>query len=181
MARKTRIWYPGAMYHVMCRGHRGQAIFLDNEDRRVFLNRLLHAIRDHSCNILSYCLMTNHVHLQVETSQVELWKMMKQLNMMYAIFFNKRYDYVGPLFQGRYRANLIRSLARRLEVSRYIHLNPVAAKLVTTPLDYPWSSYSVYMGVGEDPVVSPERLLESPLEQRERYQRYVEDDRGQTP
>ncbi|HBG00023.1 MAG TPA: hypothetical protein DDW87_00410, partial [Firmicutes bacterium] len=70
MARKTRIWYPGAMYHVMCRGHRGQAIFLDNEDRRVFLNRLLHAIRDHSCNILSYCLMTNHVHLQVETSQV---------------------------------------------------------------------------------------------------------------
>lgn len=51
MARKTRIWYPRAMYHVMCRGHRGQAIFVDNEDRRVFLNRLLHAISDHSCNI----------------------------------------------------------------------------------------------------------------------------------
>ena len=176
MARKPRIWFPGAIYHVMCRGHRGQAIFVDDEDRRVYLDRLLRAVNDHGCSILSYCLMTNHVHLQVETSDVELWKMMKQVNMMYAIFFNKRYDYVGPLFQGRYRADLIKSLARKLDVSRYIHLNPVVARMVKSPLDYPWSSYPVYMGLSDDPLVSPERLLEYPQQQRVFYREYVEED-----
>ncbi|MDI9422881.1 MAG: transposase, partial [Bacillota bacterium] len=107
---------------------------------------------------------------------VELWKMMKQVNMMYAIFFNKRYDYVGPLFQGRYRADLIKSLARKMEVSRYIHLNPVVARMVKNPLDYPWSSYPAFMGLSEDPLVSPERLLECPKEQRGLYREYVEED-----
>lgn len=175
MARKPRVWYPGATYHVMCRGNRRQEIFKDDMDRQVYLKNLLWTKRNHRCSILSYCLMPNHVHLQVETSDVPIWKMMKQLNMMYAIFFNKKYNYVGYLFQDRYKGELIETDASNLSVSRYIHLNPVAAKMVERPLDYKWSSYRVYLGEEKDSLVSTERILKYFLQQsRALYKEYVE-------
>lgn len=175
MARKPRVWYPGATYHVMCRGNRRQEIFKDDQDRQVYLKNLLWAKKNHRCNILSYCLMPNHVHLQIETSDVPIWKMMKQLNMMYAIFFNKKYGYVGYLFQDRYRAELIETDASNLAVSRYIHLNPVAAKMVESPFDYKWSSYRVYLGEQKDSLVSTEKILKYFLQQsRALYKEYVE-------
>jgi hypothetical protein len=120
--------------------------------------------------------MTNHVHLQVETTDVPIWKMMKQLNMMFAIFFNKKYNFVGYLFQGRYRDELIETDAYNLEISRYIHLNPVNANMVEAPLDYPWSSYQDFLGKRKDELVSPEKILgyfpnDDPTTL---YQRYVE-------
>lgn len=175
MARKPRVWYPGATYHIMCRGNRRHEIFRDDEDRQVYLQNLLWAKRNHNCLVLSFCLMTNHVHLQIETSDVPIWEMMKQLNMMFAIFINKKYDFVGYLFQGRYRDELIETDAQNLKISRYIHLNPVEANMVETPLDYPWSSYQNFLGKRTDKLVSPEKILsyfadhDSAL-----YQRYVE-------
>ena len=175
MPRGPRIWYPGATYHITCRGNHRQDIFRDDEDRRVYIERLIQAKDDHGCTILSYCLMTNHVHLQVQTSDVELWKMMKQLNMRYVLFFNAKYDLVGRLFQGRYRAELIDSHAYNVATSRYIHRNPVEAKMVKTPLEYPWSSYRDYLGKRFDILVSPETILAYfPGQSRELYQEYVE-------
>ncbi|NLL48545.1 MAG: transposase [Firmicutes bacterium] len=175
MARKPRVWYPGATYHVMCRGNRRQEIFRSDKDRRVYLRKLLWAMKSHRCKILSYCLMPNHVHLQVETTDVPLWKMMKQLNMTYAIYFNKKYDYVGYLFQDRYKAELLETDASILAVSRYIHLNPVAAKMVASPSDYSWSSYMVYLENKQDPLVSTERILACFFgDSRTQYKTYIE-------
>ncbi len=156
-------------------GNHRHEIYRDEEDREVYLENLLWSKRNHGCSILSYCLMTNHVHLQVETTHIPIWRMMQQLNMMYAIFFNKKYNFVGHLFQGRYRAELIETDAYNIEISRYIHLNPVAAKMVEAPLDYPWSSYQNYMGERKDKIVSTEKVLAYfPRNSRERYRRYVE-------
>ncbi|MCK9525817.1 MAG: transposase [Limnochordia bacterium] len=175
MPRKPRHWYPGATYHITCRGNHRQDIFKDAKDRQVYLAQLLQAKEDHSCTILSYCLMTNHVHLQVETSHVELWHMMKQLNQRYVLYFNRKYDLVGRLFQGRYRAELIKDLAGGLAVSRYIHLNPVVAAMVKTPSAYPWSSYRNFMGLRFDSLVWPERILDHfPQPRQKQYRTYVE-------
>lgn len=175
MPRKPRVWYPGAAYHIMCRGNHRHEIFRDDEDRQVYLRYLLEAKRRYSCYILTYCLMTNHVHLQVETTDVEIWEMMKRLNMRYAIYFNRKYKFVGHLFQGRYRAEIIERDAYNLDISKYIHLNPVHAKIVKWPGEYAWSSYQNYLGKKEDELVSPEKILgyfrgSDPLA----YQKYVE-------
>jgi len=101
--------------------------------------------------------------------------MMKQLNMMYAIFFNKKYDLVGHLFQGRYRDVVIDSDAYNLDVSCYIHLNPVKAGMVDSPEDYPWSSFRNYMGRRKDNIVCTERVLSYFLGKcSESYRKYVE-------
>ncbi|HKM42778.1 MAG TPA: transposase [Limnochordia bacterium] len=175
MPRKRRLWYPGAMYHITCRGNHRQDIFRDAMDRNVYLSQLLQAKEDHSCTILAYCLMTNHVHLQVETSHIELWHMMKQLNMRYVLYFNRKYDLVGHLFQGRYRAELIKDLGSCVPVSRYIHLNPVVAGMSKTPAAYPWSSYSNFLGKRLDGLASPDRILDLfPQPSVEQYRAYVE-------
>lgn len=180
MSRNRRHWYPGAIYHITCRGNRRQEIYRDDQDRRVYLGRLLKAKTDHNCSILSYCLMGNHVHLQVETADVAIWKMMKQLNMSYSIYFNRKHDCVGHLFQGRYRSKLIEQDAHNLGVSRYIHLNPVEAHIVQRPEDYKWSSYQSYLGLFSDPVVSPEKVLAYfPWQSRESYRQFVEQSLGE--
>ena len=121
--------------------------------------------------LLSY---DNHVHLQVETSDVEIWKMMKQLNMKYVIYFNAKYDLVGRLFQDRYRAELIEETAYSIRTSRYIHLNPVVAEIAEHPLDYPWSSYRDYVGLRRTNLVSPEKILSFFEGDALNYQEYVE-------
>src|SRR5665648_1196779 len=102
MARKARIWWPGATYHVMCRGNHQHEIFRDDEDREVYLSVLRQVQSTHPYILHTYCLMTNHVHLQLETKEVKLGAIMKMINMKYAIYFNKKYHFVGQLLQGRY-------------------------------------------------------------------------------
>ena len=142
---------------------------------QVYLTHLQSAKKAHRCTILSYCLMTNHVHLQIETEDIEISQMMKQVNMMYAIFFNDKYNFVGQLMQGRYRAELIETDEYNLETSRYIHLNPVHADIVETPSEYDWSSYQDFLGLRESELVSTDKILayfrgKDPL----LYQHYVE-------
>ncbi len=175
MPRKRRIWYPGATYHVMCRGNHRHDIFRDDEDRQLYLCILEEAVKRYRCYLLAYCLMTNHVHLQIETSDVEIWVIMKHLNARFAMHFNRKYNFVGHLFQGRYRAEIIEDDPHNLETSKYIHLNPVMANMVTLPAEYEWSSYRNYLGERNDGLVSVNKILgyfnnSNPLQ----YQKYVE-------
>ena len=145
MARKKRIWYPGAMYHVMSRGNRKMAIFEDEEDYAFFLKTMIAVKKKYPFTIHGICLMTNHFHLSIETGEVELWKIMQSLLSLYAEWYNHRHHYTGHVFEGRYTSCMIEDRAYFLEVSRYIHLNPVKAQLVQDPLAYEYSSYGVFM------------------------------------
>lgn len=119
--------------------------------------------------------MTNHVHLQIETKETAIWYIMKLINQNYSFYFNKKYNLIGHLYQGPYHANIIEDDAYTLHISRYIHLNPVKARMVKTPLDYKWSSYSVYMGLKKDELISEDRILDYFLNKsRELYRDYVE-------
>lgn len=103
--------------------------------------------------------MTNHLHLQVETIHHHSKYMMKMINTRYALHFNKRHRLVGHVFQGRYGAELIETKAYQLEVSRYIHRNPVEANMVATPDAYRWSSYRAYVTKEKNPHVRTDKLL----------------------
>ena len=125
------------MYHIMCRGNHRHDIYRDDEDRQFYIQVLKEAHKYYPYLLHSYCLMTNHVHLQIETLILDVSQVMKRINMLYANFFNKKYSFVGHLFQGRYGTELIEKDAYVLETSRYIHLNPVRANMVEHPQDYP--------------------------------------------
>lgn len=129
--------------------------------------------------LYSYCMMGNHIHLQIATLEDEIWKIMKNINWKYTMYFNKKYDKVGHLFQGRYYSEIIDSQTHLLETSKYIHLNPVKAGIVSKPIQYPWSSYGVFMGVTENSLVAEEKILNCFYDSnqdinRELYREYVE-------
>lgn len=145
MPRRKRIWYPGAIYHVMSRGNRKKEIFKERADYVDFLKILKSINNEYGFKIHSLCLMTNHFHFVIETIDTELWRIMQKILSIYAESFNYRYGYTGHLFQGRYTCSLIENESHFLEVSRYIHLNPVKAKMVKKPLAYEYSSYSLFV------------------------------------
>ena len=159
MARKARVWWPGATYHVMCRGNHQHEIFRDDEDREVYLSVLRQVQFTHPHILHTYCLMTNHVHLQIETKESALSMIMKMINMKYAIYFNKKYHFVGQLLQGRYRSEIIDNDSYFLATNRYIILNPVKAGMVQRPLDYPWSSWRAYFEELINPIVEKGKIL----------------------
>ena len=145
MARKKRIWYPGATYHVMSRGNRRTAIFKDVSDHLRFLECVQIIKEKHPFRIHSLCLMTNHFHIAVETQEIVLWKIMHKILSIYAEEFNHKYNFTGHVFESRYTACLIEDERYFLEVSRYIHLNPVKAQMVREPGTYEYSSYDMFV------------------------------------
>lgn len=160
MPRKLRIWFPGAIYHVIDRGNRRTEVFLKKEDYDVYLRILAMAVSRFGLKLLGYCLMTNHVHLQVETSDVPIWVPLQRVNLNYTKYFNKKYNYVGHLFQGRYTSVCMQDEAQLLETSRYIHMNPVKAKMAERPESYRWSSCAAYYDLTYQPLVHKDRILE---------------------
>ena len=144
MPRAKRIWYPGAVYHVMSRGNRRVPIFMDDYDHNTFLEYLYRIREKYPFKIHSICLMTNHFHMAVETIDDDLSKIMQRLLGVYAEEYNHRHNFTGHLFEGRYTACLIDNERYFLEVSRYIHLNPVKAQMVDNPLEYEYSSYAQF-------------------------------------
>jgi len=146
--RKPRIEYPGAMYHVFTRGDNKEDIYLADEDRLFYLRNLKKYKDSYSFKLFAYCLMSNHVHLVVKTDETPLSKIMHAINSNYSKYFNKEHAKVGHLFQGRYKATLIKSDAHLLEATRYVHLNPVNASITASPESYSWSSYGSYFGNG---------------------------------
>jgi REP element-mobilizing transposase RayT len=151
MARPLRIEYPNAFYHVINRGNAGENIFLNERDKEKFLKYLGSAAERFSLIIHTYCLMTNHYHLVVETPEANLSRAIQWLNVSYATYFNRKRDRKGHLFQGRFKSIVIDADEYLAQLSRYIHLNPVRVKMVVNPTDYPWSSYPLFIGKGEKP------------------------------
>lgn len=146
MGRPLRIEYPGALYHITSRGNERKSIFLDDENRTRFLEILREYHDRYGILIHSYVLMGNHYHLILETPQGNLLKVMHGINGRYTGYFNRRYERSGHLFQGRYKGILVDKDAYLIQLSRYVHLNPVRARIVARPEQYKWSSYSGYMG-----------------------------------
>ncbi len=177
MARKPRIHFPGALYHVITRGNRKQVIFLDEKDFKQFLTYLLNCKNRFSFRLYAYALMQNHLHLLIEVGEVPLSRTMQTLLFAYASYFNRRYGEVGHLFQGRYKAILCDKDAYLKELVRYIHLNPVRAGLVKRPEDYEWGSHLSYLGKGGKGLIDEGFVLEqfggSGSLGRKRYREFV--------
>jgi REP element-mobilizing transposase RayT len=124
MARPLRILIPGGYYHVTCRGNERKAIFKDDADRSFFLEKLQGSLAIYQVMLHGY-VMSNHFHLMVETAKANLSEFMRHFNISYTSAYNRRLKRVGHLYQGRYKAILIDMDSYLLELSRYIHLNPV--------------------------------------------------------
>ncbi len=151
MARPLRIEYPGAYYHVINRGNGGEKVFKRIGDKKKFLEYLEKTVKRFSLKLHTYCLMTNHYHLLIETPQQNLSVAIQWLNVSYAAYYNRRHKRNGHIFQGRYKAVLIDADEYLGQLSRYIHLNPVRAGMVTAAGQYPWSSYSAFIGKTKAP------------------------------
>lgn len=163
----------------MVRGDNREPIFFGDADYRLYLNLLGEAKRRYACQLFAYALMTNHVHLMLQTgSRYPVSKIMQFLNTAYTTSINQRHHRVGHLFQGRYRSVLVDKDAYLVELSRYIHLNPVRAGLVGRSEEYPWSSYRAYLRERPDELVDAQDVLamfSPPATARQRYQEFVRD------
>ena len=174
MARKRRDWFPGAKFHITSRGIRRSALFYDDEDRNHYLDLLEETKRRHPFILHTYCLMTNHIHLQLETINTPTGIIMHYLHNKYAKYFNKRNDYTGRVFENRYGSEWIDSAAYELDVSKYIHLNPLEANIVSKLEDYPWSSYRAYILQEKNPLVTTEQILSYfPNSNPDEYDKYI--------
>lgn len=146
MARKPRIEFEGALYHVITRGNQKQKIFRTTEDNERYLKILEDYKMRYGFLLYAYVLMENHVHLLMETQKTPLSKILQGINQRYTMYFNRRYATVGHLFQGRYKAILCEKDAYLLALVKYIHMNPVRTGSVKSPGDYYWSSHLSYIG-----------------------------------
>ncbi len=150
MARKLRVQYPGAIYHVINRGDRREAIFKDDTDRKRFVQTLGEACQKTGWLVHAWCLMPNHFHLVIETPQANLVAGMKWFLGAYTGRFNRRHKLFGHLFSGRYKALIVDGggTGYLKTVCDYVHLNPARAKLLRPEqklASYPWSSLCFYL------------------------------------
>ncbi|MCP4752084.1 MAG: hypothetical protein GY866_14405 [Proteobacteria bacterium] len=178
MARPLRISFPGAFYHVTSRGNERKTIYKSRRDREKFLEYLAEVHERYSAIIHAYCLMTNHYHLLLETPDANLPQIMKHINGSYSVYFNVKRKRSGHLFQGRYKAFLVYRDDYALELSRYIHLNPVRAAMVESADKYPWSSYRSYIGKSTVPVWLETSLIRhyiGSIQPQKDYERFVSD------
>jgi putative transposase len=137
---------PGALHHVNARDDHREAIYRDTEDRLAWLNTIALVCKRFNLVVHAFCQMTNHDHLPVETVDGNLSQGMRQLNGLYTQAFNRRHHLVGHLFQGRYKAILVQKECYLLELTRYVVLNPLRARMLTSLDDWPWSSHHYALG-----------------------------------
>lgn len=167
MTRPLRIEFAGALYHVTARGDRKALIYLDDTDRAFWMQTLADVCAHFNFVVHSFCQMSNHYHLLLETEAANLSQGMRDLNGIYSQYFNRRHDLVGHVFQGRYKAILVQKESYLLELARYIVLNPVRANVVAAPGDWPWSSYRLMTGPATPPPwLNTEWILEKMSSQR---------------
>jgi putative transposase len=183
MARKPRIHIPGGLYHVILRGNAGNAIFKEHQDYNRLCLLIQIGIERYSHRIHAFCFMTNHIHFAIQVAQIPLSKIMHNLTFRYTQWINKRNNSTGHIFQGRYKAILVDAENYLLELVRYIHLNPVRAKLVKFPDEFHWSSHNVYLGREKLTWLSTDWVLghfsDDYTVARERYEEFVADEIGQ--
>ncbi len=184
MARPLRIEYPHAHYHVTCRGNDRRKIFVDDDDREAFLERLRKSLEIYAVRLHAYVLMHNHFHLMVETPGANLSGFMRHFNVAYTSFFNRRHRRTGHLYQGRFKSILFQPDAHLLTLSRYVHMNPVRVlrRRLAVPDQvrqlwlYRWSSLGGYVSARRrESWVHYDSVLAEVGESRQRYGRFVQD------
>jgi len=159
MPRQPRIHFPGAVYHVILRGNAGDPIFFEDRDRYRLYLFLQQATETFRCRIHGFCLMTNHIHLILQVSDLPLSLFMQNISQRFTKWINFSQGRTGHLFQGRYKALLLDADAYLLELVRYVHLNPVRAGMVTFPDQHPWSGHRAYLGMEAIPWLTTDWIL----------------------
>ena len=179
MARKPRVHCPGALYHVTLRGNAGQTIFFNDRDRTRFYLLLQEGTERFRHRIHAFCLMSNHVHLAIQVADLPLSRIIQNLSFRYTKWVNWRQSRSGHLFQGRYKAVLVDADAYLLELTRYIHLNPVRAGLVKEAEEHPWSGHRAYLGLEAIPWLTTDWVLSQFSERqssaRRAYRRFIQE------
>ena len=179
MARKPRVEFDGALYHVIVRGNQRQRTFQDDQDRSAYLERIEHYRQRYGFRLYAYVLMSNHVHLLMETKNVALSKIMQGIQASYTQSYNRRHRKVGHLFQGRYKAILCDRNTYWLELVRYIHLNPGRLRVPDDPWRYRWSSHAAYLAKAGPVKVDTQEVLSQFNSRlgvaRRAYQSFMED------
>jgi putative transposase len=182
MARRPRLQFPGAVYHVMSRGNRKSVIFHTDADRRRFMNVLGETARTYHVRVYAACLMGSHYHLVLDTPRGNLSAMMRQLNGVYAQDSNRYYALTGHTFEARFHSIVVQRERYLRRVARYVVLNPVKSQLCADAAAWPWTTYRATAGLE----VSPPWLYTdwlvwafraaSRCEAQERYRHYVNSD-----
>lgn len=174
MSRPLRIEYKDAFYHIMNRGRNRQTVFHDPEYYQAFLRGLEEAHKRFGLEVQAFCLMSNHYHLLIKTPRANLSRIMRHIDGLYTQRHNRLRKQDGSLFRGRYKAINIEASSYLLQVSRYIHRNPIETKvpLVKTLENYPWSSYSCYINQSPPPEWLNRDAVYGELGSHNRYQAY---------
>ena len=183
MARQLRVEFENAFYHITSRGNQRDKIFYDAADRERVLEILTRTKERYGFLLHAYALMDNHYHLLMETAKANLSQIMQNINTSYTVYVNRKYRRSGHLLQGRFKGIIVDKDRYLIALSRYIHLNPVRAKLVKRPVDYPWTSYRVFIDQKvENSLVDTEETLSYFSKRRNRavrgYREFVEADEG---
>jgi putative transposase len=174
MARRPRLFAAGILYHVIVRGNQRQKIFTSDSDYRAYIERLARYRKKYDYVLHAYCLMPNHVHLLVESSEHPLAKFMQGVQQSYSQYFNLKHRKTGHVFEGRYKAILCQKDEYLLQLIRYIHLNPVRAGMVRSPERYRYSGDHAYLQGKATEMIDPGTVL-SMLGGRQAYRRFVKD------
>ena len=172
MSRTARLVVPNYPHHVTQRGARKQKTFFSSHDYKMYLELLRQARENAGVEVWAYCLMPNHYHLLLHTPDGNISRCMRHINGVYTQRYNRIQKTDGPLYRGRYKAILIDVDAFLLNVSRYIHRNPIEARIVRRAERYPWSSYSAYIGKSKAPLWLTMEDTLGMIGQRCRQQRY---------
>jgi putative transposase len=178
MARPLRLSFENAVYHIIARGNRRENIFYNDDDRKIFLEKIKETCLKYSFVCFAYCLMDNHYHLFLKTLLPNISKGMHYLNTSYANWFKARHNVAGVVFQGRYKSLIVDENTYGVNISAYIHLTPYRAGIIKNLREYPWSSYPNYVDEEKTPVILDTSLV---LEQfdndievaRRKYEAYV--------
>ena len=180
MPRRSRISVAHYPHHIVQRGHNRRAVFVTDKDRMCYLETLQEFRQELQLRVYGYCLMTNHVHLIVDpgSDAANLGLLMKRLAGRHTRRLNRLERRSGTAWEGRYKCSPVQSDRYLLACSRYVDLNPVRAKMVAAPEDYPWSSYRARIGAIDCPWLDPDpcyrALGSTPQQRQQRYQAFVE-------
>ncbi len=175
MARTLRLEFKKALYHIISRGNEKKAIFKDKKDYIKLLKILKETKEKFNYKLYVYVLMPNHYHFIIETLNANLSRIMHTINSGYTTWFNHRYKRSGHLFQGRYKSILVDKDTYLLELSRYIHLNPLRANIVSSPENYEYSSYQEYTKKSKYRLVDKKDIMEYFNNNSKRFEEFVKD------
>jgi putative transposase len=160
MTRPERVFLEGVVYHVYNRLARGERVFDEETTAGAFVDLVREVAQRDELTVLAWCLMGNHYHLAVRTGAVPLYRPMRSLQRRVTRHVNLRGRVYGPLWQGRYRAKLVRDERYLLQLIAYIHLNPVSANLADDPASYRWSGHGEILGTSRQPIIDVDEVLQ---------------------